>query len=140
MRARAGLLAFGSSYSPRLPGPIGQGRSPGFAPRPRGGVAADSHRLPWALMGARALRLSTLAEFRGPVQASRARLLPAPKGSRDLNQTLRYSRGDRCTRWPTPAPRAPRRYRAPAARRADAQPSRSGSAAAARPDADRGER
>src|SRR3990167_3067865 len=43
----------------------------GFLPDHSDGVAADSHRLPWALTGARALRQCTLTELGGPVQASR---------------------------------------------------------------------
>src|SRR5712664_1808557 len=51
VRARAGLLALGSFYSPRLPGssPVALA---GFVPDYSDGVAADSHRLPWALVGA----------------------------------------------------------------------------------------
>ena len=47
--ARAGLLALGSSYSPRLPGPgyTASGANVGFVPDYSDGVAADSHRLPW---------------------------------------------------------------------------------------------
>src|SRR5262245_19683100 len=50
VRARIGLLASGSSYSPRLPGssPVAVA---GFVPGYSDGVAADSHRLPWALLG-----------------------------------------------------------------------------------------
>ena len=44
---RAGLLALGSSYSPRLPGSRGQWLTVGFVPDYSDGVAADSHRLPW---------------------------------------------------------------------------------------------
>src|SRR5205814_6830369 len=54
VRARAGLLALGSSYSPRLPGLRGQWLLAGFVPDYSDGVAADLHRLPKALEGARA--------------------------------------------------------------------------------------
>jgi len=49
LRARAGLLALGSSYSPRLPNPELPGPVVlvGFVPDHSDGVAADSHRLPW---------------------------------------------------------------------------------------------
>src|SRR5712692_5918038 len=71
MRAWAGLLASGSSYSPRLPGssPVA---SAGFVPGYSDGVAADSHRLPWALMGTLgANNEQTLSEDRQPPQYDR---------------------------------------------------------------------
>src|SRR5256885_5012604 len=51
VRARAGLLALGSSYSPRLPGLAASGSLAGFVPDYSDGVAAALNRLPWALLG-----------------------------------------------------------------------------------------
>src|SRR5439155_708334 len=51
VRARAGLLALGSSYSPRLPGLAASGSPAGFVPDYSDGVAAAFNRLPWALRG-----------------------------------------------------------------------------------------
>ena len=79
IRARAGLLALGSSYSPRLPGRTASGFLAGFVPDHSDGVAADSHRLPWALTGTWTLRQCTLAELGRPMQPSRARLFHALK-------------------------------------------------------------
>jgi hypothetical protein len=47
----AGLLALGSSYSPRLPGPFRPVALAGFVPEYSDGVAADSHRLPYCPLG-----------------------------------------------------------------------------------------
>src|SRR3972149_2417285 len=51
----------------------------GFVPDHSDGVAADSHRLPWALTGTWTLRQCTLAELGRPMQPSRARLFHALK-------------------------------------------------------------
>src|SRR5881296_227983 len=48
VRARAGLLALGSSYSPRLPGLAASGSPAGFVPDYSDGVAAAFNRLPGA--------------------------------------------------------------------------------------------
>jgi hypothetical protein len=47
----AGLLALGSSYSPRLPSPFRPVALAGFVPEYSDGVAADSHRLPYCPLG-----------------------------------------------------------------------------------------
>jgi len=51
MRARAGLLALGSSYSPRLPDPLSASGTRGFRPRSQWRGRGGFYRLPWALVG-----------------------------------------------------------------------------------------
>src|SRR4029453_17923275 len=68
--ARVGLLASGSSYSPRLPGssPVAPAS---FVPGYSDGVAADSHRLPWALLGT--LARATGGQYQSPSPLSTGR-------------------------------------------------------------------
>lgn len=88
---RAGLLAFGSSYSPRLPSTRVPVAVVGFVPDYSDGVAADSHRLPWGPRTARAARMPrarpTLSRRSGAVKATAGRPITAraaisPRGAR----------------------------------------------------------
>ena len=72
----AGLLALGSSYSPRLPSPYGPVALAGFVPEYSDGVAADSHRLPSCPLG------NTSAKATTPYQTARhPATLPIRRGS-----------------------------------------------------------
>ena len=97
----AGLLALGSSYSPRLPSPYRPVALAGFVPEYSDGVAADSHRLPSCPLGQHERKATTPYQTATAQRSRRAQRNATPaaqrgfrKQPRERGSVRRRHRGD----------------------------------------------